>query len=96
MNRHILLAPGSLLGAIPILLLLTACASENDRTDAHFGDSVRRMIALQTANPGRSAYGLDGQKAALTLERYRTDVANPHEVDTTALGTSKATDAVTQ
>ena len=35
--------------------------------------------------------GLDGQKAALTLQKYRKDVANPKEVDTKEIGTSKAT-----
>ncbi len=96
MSLQILRAPTRLLGPTLALLFLTGCASEGERADNSFGNSVRTMIALQTANPGRSAYGLDGQKAALTLERYRKDVANPSEVDKKALGTSEATDAVNQ
>jgi hypothetical protein len=93
MRNNAIPEPCGLLGATLILLLLAGCANEAQVADNDFGNSVRHMIALQTANPGKSAYGLDGQKATLTLERYRTDVANPGEVDTKALGTSEATDA---
>jgi hypothetical protein len=82
--------PPGILGATLVLLVLTGCASETEVADNDFGNSVRHMIALQTAHPERSAYGLDGQKAALTLDRYRKDVANPADVDTKALGTAEA------
>lgn len=67
------------------LLLLSGCAQDNAVVEQDFGSAVRHMIAVQTANPGSSAYGLDGQKAALTLDKYRKDVANPKEVDTEEL-----------
>ncbi len=67
------------------LLLVTGCASDDGVTDQGFGDSVHHMIATQTSNPGRSAYGFDGIKAGLTLEKYRKDVANPREIDTADL-----------
>lgn len=88
--------PGGLQCAILMLLVLTGCAHEDDRADASFGSTVRHMIAVQTANPGRSAYGLDGQKAALILDNYRKDVAIPQEVDSKGLGTSEAANAVNQ
>ena len=49
------------------------------------------MIALQTSNPTGGAMGMDGQKAALTLQKYRTDVALPRDVDEKELGTTIAT-----
>lgn len=64
-----------------ILLLLSGCAQDNAVVEQDYGIAVRHMIAVQTANPGSSAYGLDGQKAALTLDKYRRDVANPKDVD---------------
>ena len=73
------------------LMFITACASNDESTYSNYGDSVRYTIALQTSNPIGGAMGLDGQKAALTLQKYRKDVANPKEVDTKEIGTSKAT-----
>ena len=67
------------------LLIVTGCARDDEVRDQGFGDSVRHMIATQTANPGSSAYGFDGIKAGLTLDKYRKDVANPKDVDTTDL-----------
>ena len=66
---------------------LMGCASDHALNDPNFGSTVRHQIAVQTANPGRSAYGLDGQKMALALSQYRQDVATPKTVDTMALGT---------
>ena len=82
------------LSAAALSLLLSGCAQDNAVVGEPFGNSVRHMIASQTANPGRSAYGLDGQKAALTLDKYRKDVANPKEVDTEEL--TGSTEAVTR
>ncbi len=82
------LAPSKMipLPFIPTLTLLVVggvlggCANDN-LTDPDFGNSVRAMIALQTAHPGRGTSGLDGEKAAKTLEEYRKDVAKPQKVD---------------
>ena len=60
----------------PILVLLIAvgllagCA-EPTVLDPPFGESVRHMIALQTADPSRDAPGLDGGKAQRAFEVYR-------------------------
>ena len=79
-----------------LIMLATGCASNDEIVDSNYGDSVRHMIAVQTSHPNRGVTGLDGQKAALTLQNYRTDVATPKEVDTKELGTSKATANVQQ
>ena len=77
--------------AVLMAPFLTGCASNDELVESNYGESVRNMIAAQTAHPNRGVTGLDGQKAALTLQRYRTDVARPQEVDTKALGTTQAT-----
>lgn len=82
------LAPSKMipLPFIPTLTLLVVggalggCASDN-LTDHDHGSSVRAMIALQTAHPGRGTSGMDGEKAAKTLAEYRKDVAKPQKVD---------------
>jgi len=75
-------ALGSLLGLGILTPLVTGCASDNlNHADQNYGNSVRSMIALQTAQPARGATGLDGEKAAKALEAYRKDVAKPEEVD---------------
>lgn len=79
-----------------MVLLIAGCASEDEISKSHYGESVRHMIALQTSNPQGGAMGLDGQKAALTLQKYRTNVANPQEVDNKELGTAKATAGLEQ
>jgi len=76
------------------VVLAGGCASDDEIDASNYGDSVRQMIAVQTSHPNSGVTGLDGQKAALTLQRYRTDVATPKEVDTKALGTSQATASV--
>ena len=81
----------SLLIAVLMAPFLTGCAGNDELVESNYGESVRHMIAAQTAYPNRDVTGLDGQKAALTLQRYRTDVARPQEVDRKALGTSQAT-----
>lgn len=78
------------------LILITACVSIDESANSNYGDSVRHMIALQTSNPTGGAMGLDGQKAALTLQKYRQDVAVPKDVDIKEIGTSKATAGLEQ
>jgi len=80
--------------AIPIMVLMAGCANTDETADSNYGQSVRHMIAVQTASPRSGATGLDGQMAALSLQNYRTDVATRKEVgkateiaqDTTNLG----------
>lgn len=50
---------------------LGACALDDDPRNADFGQSVRRTVALQTAEPNRGARGMDGDKAAATIRSYR-------------------------
>ena len=69
----------------PGLALIIGCANNNGISDQGYGNAVHNMIAIQTSNPGKSAYGLDGQKAVLALEKYKKDVANPKEVDSEEL-----------
>ncbi len=60
--------------------LLLGCATEPDITqDPDFGQSVRHMIALQTADPWSGGTGLDGAKATATLRVYREQVADPQK-----------------
>lgn len=74
------------LAALLPLCLLMGCATDEPNRDTRFGQSVRHMLAIQTASPDRNARGLDGQKAALSLQQYRKDVAKPQQVDTQELG----------
>jgi hypothetical protein len=68
------------------LLLMMGCATDDANRDTRFGQSVRHMLAVQTANPDANARGFDGQKAALSLQQYRKDVAKPQQVDKQELG----------
>jgi membrane-associated PAP2 superfamily phosphatase len=70
------------LGASLALLLIAGCASNNPWENYHFGGAVRHQIAIQTANPGASAYGLDGVKAAGALSAYQKDQGDPKSVKT--------------
>ena len=83
------------ISGMPIALMamvhLLGCASNDEVAVSNHGEAVRHMIALQTSNPSGGAMGLDGQKAALTLQKYRSDVATPKEVDKKRLGTTIAT-----
>jgi hypothetical protein len=66
--------------ALACSTLLLGCATEPDITqDPDFGQSVRHMIALQTADPWSGGTGLDGEKATATLRVYREQVANPQQ-----------------
>ena len=75
----------ALVTAIPLFLLL-GCAADNPSADQEYGQAVRHMLAIQTAYPDRNARGFDGQKASLSLQQYRKDVAKPQKVDTQELG----------
>ena len=73
MNRPALFA---LICSLP---LLGACADTNvaaseGQPAAHFGDAVKRNVAVQTINPDAPVSGepitMDGQRAALAQDRY--------------------------
>ena len=69
-----------------ITLAGMGCATEDELSQDDFGRAVRHTMQVQTASPGSSAYGLDGQKAALAFTEYRKDVAKPAKVDKKELG----------
>ena len=69
-----------------IAIVCSGCASDDFLSQDDFGNSVRHTIQVQTSSPGTSAYGLDGQKAALAFTEYRKDVAKPAKVDKKELG----------
>jgi hypothetical protein len=64
---------GSLRLSILTLLALSVdgCALDDGPVDTGFGDSVRRTIALQSAEPDRGARGMDGDKAETAIRAYR-------------------------
>ena len=80
---------GGTLGVGLAVLFLAGCASDDSRNDYRFGGAVRHQIAIQTANPGGSAYGLDGVKAAGALSAYQKDQGDPKSVKTFDLETAK-------
>ena len=80
---------GVSLGTGLALLLLAGCASNDPWDNYRFGGAVRHQIAIQTANPGASAYGLDGVKAAGALSAYQKDQGDPKSVKTFDLETAK-------
>ena len=63
------------------VLLAGGCESQPSAVEANFGSSVRNIVAVQTAQPGQPAPGLDGNKAEAVLETYRGDVAKPERVE---------------
>jgi len=67
--------------SLSAILLLVGCATDAEPYPATFGDSVRQMIAVQTADPNYRAAGLDGDKAEAVLSAYREDVAKPKSVE---------------
>ena len=83
------LQAGVRLGTSLALLLLAGCASDDPRDNYHFGGAVRHQIAIQTANPSASAYGLDGVKAAGALSAYQKDQGDPKSVKTFDRETAK-------
>jgi hypothetical protein len=64
-----------------ILAVLAGCTSAPTVSEQNFGSSVRNMIELQTARANEKGHGLDGQKAEVILDMYRSDVAKPKEVE---------------
>ena len=68
-----------------VALLLGACATEPEPDNLVFGESVRHMIALQTADPDAGARGLDGERAEAALRAYRQDVGKPETVQRAVL-----------
>lgn len=63
----------------------TGCAwNEPSGTEADFGNSVRQMIAEQTANPNPVAAGEeagDGPRLEAVIEAYRTDAGSRKAID---------------
>ena len=90
MRNPFRLQAGLRLGRGLALLLLAGCASDDPRDGYRFGGTVRHQIAIQTANPGASAYGLDGVKAAGALSAYQKDQGDPKSVKSFDLETAKS------
>lgn len=65
--------------------LLAGCATEPTRLEATYGDSVRRLVSEQIADPHAvdrrvRTPTLDGRQGEQVLQEHRTDVARPEEV----------------
>lgn len=71
------------------LLLISGCASDDYRDNYHFGNAVRHEIAIQTVNPGSSAYGLDGVKAVGALSAYQQNQGDLKSVDDMGLAAAR-------
>ena len=61
--------------------LIASCATDPTANNIRFGESVRHMITLQTADPQSGATGLDGEKAEEVIRAYRADVAKPETTE---------------
>jgi type IV pilus biogenesis protein CpaD/CtpE len=66
-------------------LALAGCATGPETVEKDFGNSVRHMMQVQTANPSAPVDGNaldhgDGQRANSVMEAYRKDVGKPEEV----------------
>lgn len=77
-----------------LVLLLSACAATTPNFDAHFGQSARAAVALQTRDPQAPAQapidGLDGPAAHHAVEQYYQSfeqAAQPTNVFNIGLGT---------
>jgi citrate lyase gamma subunit len=72
-----------LISALPVMSM--ACAwNEESGTEADFGNSVRQMIAEQTANPNPQAAAEeagDGPRLEAVIEAYRTDAGSRAAID---------------
>jgi type IV pilus biogenesis protein CpaD/CtpE len=76
----------SLLSCLALVLLSTGCAAWNKETatERDFGNSVRSMIANQTANPEPAAPDSesgDGPRLEAVLESYRADAGSRQAID---------------
>ena len=68
--------------------LLAGCDTTGmTRTEQDFGNSVRNMVKMQTYNPDASRQAasepptqMDGERAGVVLESYRTEVGKPADV----------------
>ena len=66
-------------------LALAGCATGPETVEKDFGNSVRHMTEMQTANPSAPAdasaldHG-DGERANAVIEAYRKDVSAPKDV----------------
>lgn len=58
-------------------ILVAGCAGTPGGERPEFGESVRHMIEVQTYPAWHEAPGLDGDKAAAAMQRYRRDVSDP-------------------
>ena len=61
-------------------IALSGCVAEHSAVEADFGQSVRHMIAVQTAPENATTPSLDGAKSQRVLHEYREAVAKPEEV----------------
>jgi type IV pilus biogenesis protein CpaD/CtpE len=76
----------SLLSYLALVLLSTACAwdEQTTATERNHGNSVRSMIANQTANPEPAAPDAeagDGERLEAVLESYRADAGSREAID---------------
>lgn len=61
---------------------LAGCMSTTPVYDAHFGEAVRTVRAMQTLNPDASSNtnavaGIDGRAATAAMDRYNTQYTKP-------------------
>ena len=80
MKNKPLSIPEQICLSMMIVLFLSGC-SGNETMDHEFGESVRSVIAMQTANPRSRDIGMDGTKAGLALQKYQRDVGDPKKID---------------
>lgn len=70
-------------------VLLAGCDTTGmTRVEEDFGNSVRHMVRVQTYNPDAAAHPsteppteMDGERAGMVLDTYRSEVGKPAEVD---------------
>ena len=79
--RKIFRLSGSIIACFFGFQNLTGCAND-EKFDPEYGYAVHNMITVQTSSPGKSSFGMDGEKALLTLKKYETDVSDPKSVKT--------------
>jgi type IV pilus biogenesis protein CpaD/CtpE len=67
-----------------LTLLVSACATQETATERDFGNSVRDMVARQTANPKPEAPGEesgDGARLEAVIDAYRSDAGSRQAID---------------
>ncbi|KMW45259.1 hypothetical protein PQH03_03230 [Ralstonia insidiosa] len=75
-----MLARAGLCGSVA--LTLAGCMASTPAYDAHFGDAVRTVRAMQTLNPNASmntdpVTGVDGRAATSAMDRYNGQFRTP-------------------